>query len=438
MCSDEIAIRVEKLGKRYVMPDSRRANDDGGFKRHLRQYLPFMRHDEHDYFWALRDVNFEVKRGEILGILGLNGSGKSTLLKILSGVVRPTTGRVQMRGRVGSLLEVGTGFHPDLTGRENVFMAGALLGLKQHEIRAKFDEIVDFAEIEQFIDVPVKRYSSGMYVRLAYAVASLLDSDVMILDEVMAVGDQSFRDKSQRNIKRLTNEGRTVLYVSHNIQSVRKICNKGMVLDGGILKKIGDIDEISRFYSSSIVNSSRSNIADAKPRVDLRSAIGFDGERKFPSLEWVETVNGEGVPTRLFRVGETLRIRVGYHAPQPQNFTYMAIFIVDDFGDRQIILHNLHDATAPTLDSRGVIECQIDDVRLNAGEYTMMIDIGKDHDGYLRRFDSLDCVPDAIRIEVELGNYLPWTGQSRGAFVQQSRWRSLEGVWAVDGHEKEE
>jgi len=196
--NDNFSVCVEGLSKRYVVPHRDESiGKMGRIALHLREFFPFMGRDEVDYFWALRDLSFEVKQGEILGILGRNGSGKSTLLKILSGVTQPTAGRAILRGRVGSLLEVGTGFHPDLTGRENVFMSGVLLGLSRREIAAKFDEIVDFSGIEQFIDVPVKRYSSGMYVRLAYAVASLLRSDILILDEVLAVGDAAFTEKSK-------------------------------------------------------------------------------------------------------------------------------------------------------------------------------------------------------------------------------------------------
>ena len=212
--SSDVVIRVEGLGKRYIAPH--RAGRDGLRVRlaaHLKEYVPFLRQGEDDYFWALKDVSFEVKRGEILGILGRNGSGKSTLLKILSGITQPTEGRAWLKGRIGSLLEVGTGFHPEMTGRENVFFSGAMLGLSQREVRAKFDEIVDFSGIEEFIDMPVKRYSSGMYVRLAYSVASMLRSDILILDEVMAVGDAAFREKSQKNIENAAGDGRTILFV---------------------------------------------------------------------------------------------------------------------------------------------------------------------------------------------------------------------------------
>src|SRR5499426_3430031 len=181
--------------------------------------------DEVEEFWALRDVSFEVKRGEILGIVGRNGAGKSTLLKILSRITEPTKGRVLVRGRVASLLEVGTGFHPELTGRENVFLNGAILGMTQREIRKKFDSIIAFAEVEKFLDTPVKRYSSGLYVRLAFAVAAHLEPEILIVDEVLAVGDQAFQQKCLEKMRQCANSGRTVLLVSHQMASVRDLCH---------------------------------------------------------------------------------------------------------------------------------------------------------------------------------------------------------------------
>ena len=191
-----------------------------------------------------------MKRGEILGVVGENGSGKSTLLKILSGVTPPTEGYAEIRGRVGSLLEVGTGFHPDLTGRENILFNGSLLGIRTAEIRSKLDAIIDFSGIGEFIDVPVKRYSSGMYVRLAYAVASLLQSEIMILDEVLAVGDEHFRGKTQDHIRKATSAGKTILFVSHNPRAIMQICDRGIILDRGKMVFEGQAKEVIAEYLS--------------------------------------------------------------------------------------------------------------------------------------------------------------------------------------------
>jgi len=211
-----------------------------------------------DYVWALNDINFEVEQGEVLGIIGKNGAGKSTLLKLLSKVTKPTTGKITTRGRIASLLEVGTGFHPELTGRENVFLNGAILGMKKNEIKSKFDEIVDFSGCERYIDSPVKRYSSGMHVRLAFAVAAHLDPEILVVDEVLAVGDFEFQKKAIGKMKNVSkNEGRTVLFVSHNIASVRSLCTKGLLMKNGTVDFLGSVDETINKY---LQKNSLSNI----------------------------------------------------------------------------------------------------------------------------------------------------------------------------------
>jgi len=201
-----------------------------------------------DFVWALHDISFEVQQGEVLGIIGSNGAGKSTLLKILSRVTAPTKGEVKMKGRIASLLEVGTGFHPDLSGRENIYLNGAILGMRKKEITAKFDEIVQFSGVERYIDTPVKRYSSGMYVRLAFAVAAHLESEILILDEVLAVGDVEFQKKCLGKMKDVAGQGRTVIFVSHNLSAVSSLCTRGVLLDNGKCVLIGDVERIVMEY----------------------------------------------------------------------------------------------------------------------------------------------------------------------------------------------
>lgn len=204
---------------------------------------------ESDYVWSLRDINFEINQGDSVGIIGRNGAGKSTLLKILSQVTQPTTGKIYTKGRIASLLEVGTGFHPEMTGKENIYLNGAILGMRKHEITRKFDEIVAFSGVERYIDTPVKRYSSGMYVRLAFAVAAHLESEILIVDEVLAVGDADFQRKCLGKMNEVSKgEGRTVLFVSHNMAAVKSLCTKGIVLDNGLLAFNGDADQAVRFY----------------------------------------------------------------------------------------------------------------------------------------------------------------------------------------------
>lgn len=205
-----------------------------------------------DEMWALRGVSFEIEQGEILGIIGRNGAGKSTLLKILSRVTAPTSGEVRVKGRIASLLEVGTGFHPELTGRENVFLNGAILGMTKEEIRKKFDEIVDFAGVERYMDTPVKRYSSGMYVRLAFAVAAHLEPEILIIDEVLAVGDAAFQSKCLGKMEDVSLHGRTVLFVSHGLGAIRQLCSRVALLSNGTLAKIGPTDEVADYYVASI------------------------------------------------------------------------------------------------------------------------------------------------------------------------------------------
>ncbi len=219
-----------------------------------------------DYVWALQDINFEVKQGEVLGIIGRNGAGKSTLLKILSRTTTPTTGQIKIKGRVASLLEVGTGFHPELTGRENIFLNGAILGMNKAEIKSKFDEIVDFAGVERYIDTPVKRYSSGMYVRLAFGVAAHLEPEILIVDEVLAVGDAEFQKKALGKMKDVSGkDGRTVLFVSHNMASIENLCNTGILLSDGKINSIGKSKEIIKKYLD--VNTVQSNnLKDNKNR----------------------------------------------------------------------------------------------------------------------------------------------------------------------------
>jgi lipopolysaccharide transport system ATP-binding protein len=218
-----------------------------------------------DFVWALKDINFEVKQGEVLGIIGKNGAGKSTLLKLLSRVTAPTTGNIKVKGRIASLLEVGTGFHPELTGRENIFLNGAILGMTKIEIRSKFDEIVDFAGVAKYIDTPVKRYSSGMYVRLAFAVAAHLEPEILIVDEVLAVGDAEFQKKAIGKMQDVSkNDGRTVLFVSHNMTAVKSLCQKGMCLKNGSIDNYGEVESVIDNYLKAITLSGEVYIQDGE------------------------------------------------------------------------------------------------------------------------------------------------------------------------------
>jgi lipopolysaccharide transport system ATP-binding protein len=256
----DVVIRAERLGKKYMIGHAAERERHvtlrdvmvRGASNFWRKAAGIARGraagDTVEEFWALKDVSFEVRRGEVLGIIGRNGAGKSTLLKILSRITEPTEGRVTINGRVASLLEVGTGFHPELTGRENIYLNGAILGMTRAEVRRKFDEIVAFADIEKFLDTPVKRYSSGMYVRLAFAVAAHLDPETLIVDEVLAVGDAEFQKKCLNKISTIAGSGRTVIFVSHNLRVVSALSQTGILLEGGRIARAGPIDQTVQSY----------------------------------------------------------------------------------------------------------------------------------------------------------------------------------------------
>ena len=238
-----------------------------------------------DYVWSLKNINFDVNQGDVLGIIGRNGAGKSTLLKILSRITAPTTGSVKIKGRVASLLEVGTGFHPELTGRENIYLNGAILGMKKNEITKKLDEIIQFSSVERYVDTPVKRYSSGMYVRLAFAVAAHLDPEILIIDEVLAVGDTEFQNKCLGKIKDISGEGRTVLFVSHNMGSVQNLCNRGILLNNGEVVFDGSSTDAVNAYVSSAINFDTSNFIEIKKE---HKNSGVLSEIEVKSLELLE------------------------------------------------------------------------------------------------------------------------------------------------------
>ena len=246
-------IRVENLSKQYTIGAKTEPYSTlrESLTRAARKPINMIRRNgkaEKTQFWALKDISFDVMPGEVVGIIGRNGAGKSTLLKVLSRITEPTTGRVELYGRVGSLLEVGTGFHPELTGRENIFLNGAILGMRRAEIEKKFDEIVDFAEVEEFLDTPVKRYSSGMYVRLAFAVAAHLEPEILVVDEVLAVGDMEFQKKCLGKIRDISTEGRTVLFVSHNIKAIQQLCDVCVLLQAGKLADLGPTPSVVQRY----------------------------------------------------------------------------------------------------------------------------------------------------------------------------------------------
>lgn len=307
------AIEVTGLAKRYVIEHESRHDNLRDTLHHAARKLwrraRWGTGFEREEFWALRDVNFTVQPGEVVGVIGRNGAGKSTLLKILSRITEPTAGRVTLRGRVASLLEVGTGFHPDLTGRENIFLNGAILGMSRAEIRAKFDEIVAFAEIEKFLDTPVKRYSSGMYVRLAFAVAAHLEPEILIVDEVLAVGDAQFQKKCLGKMRSVAREGgRTVLFVSHQVSAIAQLCQRAILLSAGRVAQIGPTSEVLQVMLA--------NAAFTRPRTAVLSR---------PRLTDI------AISQSALESGD-IRISVSFEAPQPLARPHVGIVITTQLG----------------------------------------------------------------------------------------------------------
>ncbi|MHB8134263.1 MAG: ABC transporter ATP-binding protein [Anaerolineaceae bacterium] len=391
----DIAIRVENLGKKYSIGANQaryqtiRESLTNSFQQSF-QTLKGKKSPEENTIWALKDVNFEVKHGDVLGIIGRNGAGKSTLLKILARITKPTTGRIELNGRVGSLLEVGTGFHPELTGRENIYLSGAILGMKRKEIIQKFDEIVDFAEIEKFLDTPVKHYSSGMYMRLAFAVAANLDPDILIVDEVLAVGDTHFQKKCLGKMGVVANEGRTVLFVSHQLQVITSLCINGILLDKGRILEFGDVTSVITKY---INDSSYSNFTgDYDLTTDEVSRIGT-GSSKFIRIK---LLGNEKRITSTFQVGETLevhfwcsvynRVPNQFYQIRIRSISGVPIYHFFDFDDH-----------LPTFDKEGVdhVAIKIDQLSLYPGKYYLEL-LVSDH--YNTAFDHIQnaCVFDVI------------------------------------------
>jgi len=329
----EPAIRIENLAKQYHIGASRQGMT---FREALIDLvaMPFRRlrsfgrssHSEADTFWALRDVTFDVEPGEVVGIIGRNGAGKSTLLKILSRITEPSEGEAIINGRVGSLLEVGTGFHPELTGRENVYLSAAILGMKRREMTDKFDEIVEFSGIEKFIDTPVKRYSSGMRVRLGFAVAAHLDPEILIIDEVLAVGDAEFRRKCLGKMGDVARGGRTVLFVSHNMTAVRGLCTRCVCLEDGKIATMGDVDQTIDYYSRSCVTT---NYDEVDFRNHPRRVRGCT-----PCITGVRLGADPADPVLVIPMGADLTVRVDLDLPESMRLKHMCLGIEDAVGSR--------------------------------------------------------------------------------------------------------
>ena len=371
--------------------------------------------DDLHHFWALKDVSFNIAEGEVVGIVGGNGAGKSTLLKILARITDPTEGIVRIRGRIASLLEVGTGFHPELTGRENIFLNGATLGMRKAEISSKFDEIVAFAEVEQFLDTPVKRYSSGMYVRLAFAVAAHLDPEILVVDEVLAVGDMAFQKKCLGKMSEVSHGGRTVLFVSHNMAAVENLCQRGIVLKKGRMVFDGSSKEAIQYYLSNAVGNLglSSHVIDLEDSINRKSPLG-------KLLQKVELFTDDDRPlSEGLPIGARLKIKLHFDLPRPTDSFNIGIGFNNIFGQRIFTAHSCFEPDrGPGLKSgRQIFVCDIPSFTLVPGDYStfLWLDISN---------AKADSIEEAIRISVIESDYygtgkVPWNG----AFVLPHRWQ---------------
>ena len=368
------SIEVHGLAKRYILGER---VESGQLREHLVKLLKFGRAAKQpDILWALRDLSFEVPEGQVVGIIGRNGAGKSTLLKILSRITHPTSGSVRVRGRVASLLEVGTGFHEELTGRENVYLNGSILGMKRREIDRHFDAIVEFSGLEQFIDTPIKRFSSGMRLRLGFAVAAHLDPDVLIVDEVLAVGDAGFQKKCIATMADLRSGGRTVLFVSHNMAAVENLCSRGIWIDKGQLRMDGGSKEVIKAYLSTYASDDAKNA-----ELGVEGRIG-SGEIRYTDIELLAP---DGSASPVIQSGDALTLRLHFLAEEPILQPHFGLRLYTSMGT--LITETstwLHGVTIPSLTpGDGYVDLELDALNLIPSRYMMSLSINGGADGKL-------------------------------------------------------
>jgi len=415
-----VVISAESLSKSYRLGTISTGTFYGDLKRWWakRRGLPdpYLKIDDVDHgnregeqIWALRDVDFQVGQGEALGIIGRNGAGKSTLLKILTRVTAPTLGEIKIKGRIASLLEVGTGFHPELTGRENIFLNGAILGMSRGEISRKLDEIVDFSGVEKFIDTPVKRYSSGMYVRLAFAVAAHLESDILVVDEVLAVGDAEFQKKCLGKMSDVTSEGRTVLFVSHNMGAIESLCQRVMYIDIGNIKGDGPASQIiSQYLSQNAQNS---------PSIDLSTHPGRRPGMK-PILLRAQYIAEDGSINSSFQSGDNVTFDITLD-PKKDDYLYPSISIAV-FNHVGVLVCKLSSEIQSTISwdllQRKSIRCIWPDCRLAPGRYHINF-------GFANKTEVIDYVEYAAVLDIHESDLYGTGKYSTGLLLPHVEWR---------------
>jgi len=405
------AILVENVSKRYVI-GNKMPKYELLIENAPRVFIDLFRaQKKKQLIWALKDVAFEVKRGEVIGIIGRNGAGKSTLLKIISRIVEPTAGRVTIDGRVGAILEIGAGFHDELSGRENIYLNGAILGMKGKEIRKKFDEIVEFAGIEKFLDTPIKYYSSGMHLRLAFSIAAHLDSEILLVDELLAVGDVEFQNKCFSKMRQITGHGRTVLFVSHNMTAINAFCSSVILLEGGRIISLGRKEQVVSKYLETVYKLVDTEL---QQRVDRQG----DGRMRFTRY-WLENAKGEQIPA--FCSGEGAVICVQYSSKSEDRLHNVSVaFALKDCMCNQITdLANRVSANIwDEIPSSGVIRCKMPRLPLVPGRY--MFNVFSRVNGIIA-----DWIIDAGVFEVEAGSFFQngkLSDQGQGNILIDQNW----------------
>ncbi|MBN1668066.1 MAG: ABC transporter ATP-binding protein [Anaerolineales bacterium] len=434
----DLAIRVENLSKRYRIGLKEEISDTlvgamtsflrnpvRNFRR-LQRLSHFDNEQDPDILWALKDINFEVQRGEVMGIIGRNGAGKSTLLKILSRITYPTSGRVELHGRVSSLLEVGTGFHPELTGRENVYLNGTILGMTKPEIDRKFDEIVDFSGVEKFIDTPVKRYSSGMRVRLAFSVAAHLEPEILMVDEVLAVGDAEFQKKSLGKMGDVARAGRTVLFVSHNMAAVENLTQWAVYLKDGIVSEIGPTSDVVRHYLQQF------NLDQDDVIVDLTRMGGIEISR--PSILKTLSLYQAGQPTTMISMGDDIEFRITYDAPAIFLRPQVGIVIQNERGEKVVSFNSkIMNSPLNSIVGRGTLVCMIRGLPLNQGIYTVRLSLSSNE------VKGLEIYEQAYKFTVQPRDLLN-TGRlphpSWGIVVWPAEWMHAKVSCVIEGEQE--
>jgi lipopolysaccharide transport system ATP-binding protein len=423
---NKVVIHGERLGKRYdrgALQQSELLRDH--LSRILRSPLSIVRRPKKETFWALDDVSLEVREGEVLGLIGNNGAGKTTLLKILSRIIKPTAGWAEIRGRIGSLLEVGTGFHPELTGRENTFLSGAILGMGKSEIKRKFDEIVAFAEIEQFIDTPVKHYSSGMYVRLAFAVAAHLEPEILLVDEVLAVGDASFQKKCLGKMGDVARQGRTIVLVSHNMTAMKSLSHRVMWLEAGSVRQSGPTTSVISAYLSQVTRARTEHFWP-----EPASAPGNELVR-IRKINVRPETSSQGVQdAELITVRSPLVLEFEYWNLQPGALLSLSIHIYDGEGTRAFCSFPPHDHLSETFSLPVGLyrsRCYIPGDLLNAGTYRVHLLVIRD------RAVEVFGMEDAFVFEVQDSRLddVRWYGKILGVVRPVLKWHT-EFIQASD------